>query len=128
MNLKWEVLIYRFLMELKKGERLNRKERIRKREDFSRLGDSKKRYHSNQYLLIVVKNNLNYSRIAVSIRKKVGNAVIRNYEKRLCREVFRKEKKNLKKGFDILIVIKKRTKIFYNSYNSLKYLLISYLG
>ena len=93
----------------KEGEKLLRKERVKKREDFVRLFHEGFRYHSKQYSLIVGRNNLDYVRLAVSIKKSVGNAAVRNYEKRICREIFRKQKGIFKRGFDVLIIIKQPT-------------------
>jgi len=100
-------------------EKINRKERIHKKEDFQRLIQEGRRYYSHQYTLIVVHTNLNLVRFALSISKKVGNAAVRNYEKRLCREFFRREKRWFEKGNDIFIVIKKRTVNFLGSYEQL---------
>ena len=104
----------------KKREKISGKERVSKREDFQRLFQHGSRYYSKQYDVIVVQNNLNYVRFAFSMSKKIGNAVIRNYEKRVCREFVRREKEVYRKGFDILIVIKHQTQDFHESYNSLK--------
>ena len=106
----------------KKREKISGKERLSKREDFQRLFQHGSRYYSKQYEVIVVQNDLNYVRFAFSMSKKVGNAVIRNYEKRVCREFIRREKDVCRKGHDILIVIKHQTKDFHESYNSLKIL------
>lgn len=103
----------------KKGEKIHRKERVSKREDFLRLLQHGSRYYSKQYSVIVAKNNLDYVRLALSINKQVGNAACRNYEKRVCREFFRKEKDRFRKGSDILIIIKKPTEDFHTSYNTL---------
>ena len=66
-------------------EKIYRKERVSKREDFERLFLHGTRYHTNQYSIIVVQNNLNTVRFGLSVSKKVGNAVVRNYEKRVCK-------------------------------------------
>lgn len=104
----------------KKREKIYRKERVSKREDFIRLVQQGSRYYSKQYSVIIVQNNLDYVRLAISIKKNVGNAAVRNYEKRVCRELFRREKEWFRKGNDILIVIKHQTKDFHKSYNTLK--------
>lgn len=51
----------------------------------------------------VLKSN-SHSRIAFSITKKVGNAVIRNRYKRIMRDMFRKSDLKLK-GLDILVIV-----------------------
>ncbi len=108
------------LISRKRGEKFQRKERVRNREDFLRLIYEGTRYHSKQYSLITVKNNLEYMRFAVSIKKNVGNSASRNYEKRLCREFFRREIIGQKKGFDVLIIIKNKSENYCKSYNALK--------
>jgi len=108
------------LISKKKKEKFNRKERVRRREDFQRVLREGRRAHSGQYSLIVVENSLGYVRLGLSIRKSIGNAVKRNYEKRLCREFFRREIIGLKRGFDVLIIIKHRTESFPESYRRLQ--------
>ena len=103
----------------RRKEESKRKERLGKREDFQRLLHNGKRYHSDQYSLIVLRNDLNYLRYALSIKKNIGNAVSRNYEKRLCREFIRKEIIGEKMGYDVLIIIKDRSENFNKSYDSL---------
>ena len=109
-----------------KEETFRRKEKVRRREDFIRLFKEGSRHFSKQYTLITVRNKLEYSRCAVSIRKKVGNAVIRNYEKRLCRELFRREKRRLRPGLDILVIVNERTNRFRSSSIMLKNLMYRY--
>ena len=106
-----------------KREKIHRKERISKRQDFIRLLQHGKRYYSTQYTVIITPNNLDCVRFGLSIGRKIGNAACRNYEKRVCREVFRKEKDWFIKGKDILIIIKKETEDYHTSYNNLKGLL-----
>jgi ribonuclease P protein component len=103
-----------------KGETFKGKERIGKREDIKRLFERGTRYYSKQYTLILLQNDLDCLRLAVSIRRNVGGAAVRNYEKRVCREYFRKEKHRFEKGFDILIIVKKKTDNFHSTYAALK--------
>ena len=111
-------------MHSNKGETYRRKERIGKREDLKRLFEKGSRYYSKQYTLILLKNDSNCLRLAVSIKKGVGNATVRNYEKRLCRECFRKEKRDYGTGYDILVIVRDRTRDFQSSYSALKDLFI----
>jgi len=103
-----------------KGETLQGKERIGKQGDIKRLFERGTRYYSKQYTLILLQNGLNWLRLAVSIRRKVGGAAVRNYEKRVCREFFRKEKHRFQKGIDILIIVKSKTDNFHSTYVELK--------
>ncbi len=102
------------------GVKFLRKERLKKKEDFVRLFQDGFRYHSKQYSLIVGRNNLDFVRLAASIRKSVGNAVVRNYEKRVCREIFRNRKGKFGHGYDVLIIIKHPTGKFQKSRDTLE--------
>jgi ribonuclease P protein component len=107
------------LVTERKREKFYRKERIRKRRDILRVIQKGSRYYSRQYTLIVDKNSLDIVRFAISIKKNVGNSAARNYEKRLCREFFRKKKHGFKKGCDVLIMVKRATKDYEKSINAL---------
>ncbi len=52
-------------------------------------------------------NDLSYSRLGLSVSRKVGNAVKRNRVKRLIRELFRKNKDKFPKGYDIVFIPRK---------------------
>jgi len=95
------------------------KERVKKREDFQRLFQEGVRFHAAQYSLVAAGNNLDRARLAVSAKRRIGNAVQRNYEKRLCREVFRMEKQLLK-GLDVLVIVRERSREFTKSYHALR--------
>jgi ribonuclease P protein component len=41
------------------------------------------------------------------VSKRVGNAVIRNYEKRTIREIFRKLIPTFKVSFDLIVILKR---------------------
>jgi len=104
----------------RKKEDFERRDRLRRREDFRRLLREGRRAHAKQYSLIVAENGLECIRLGLSIRRHVGRAVDRNYEKRLCREFFRKAIIGEKKGFDVLIIIKHRSQGFKKSYKELE--------
>ena len=109
-----------YLLYHKKGETFRGKERIGKQKDIERLFERGSRYHSKQYMLILLENDLDCLRLAVTMRRKIGGSAIRHYEKRVCREFFRKEKHGFEKGFDVLILVKERTLDFHRSYECLR--------
>jgi ribonuclease P protein component len=55
-------------------------------------------------VIYVAPNDLVWSRLGLSVGKRVGNAVRRNYIKRRLREAFRTQKSELPKGLDIICV------------------------
>ncbi len=89
------------------NETLGPQERIRKRKDFLSLYKKGKRYRGKYFNLIYLSNDFSFSRMAVVVSKKVGNAVKRNKIKRQMRTLFRRNKSLLKAPLDIIIIAKK---------------------
>jgi len=50
-------------------------------------------------------NGLPYNRIAFAFPRKFGNAVMRNSSRRVCREVYRHLRSNLRTGYDFVLLI-----------------------
>ena len=82
-------------------------ERIRKKKDFLHLYKKGRRYKGKYFNFIYLSSDSSFSRMAVVISKKVGNAVKRNKIKRWMRTLFRRNKDLLKNSFDIIIIAKK---------------------
>ena len=82
-------------------------EHIRLRRDFQNLYKSKNRLVSSFFVIVYIKNELEYPRIAVSIRKKFGKAVCRNKLKRYIKEIYRLNKELFLAGYDYLFIPRK---------------------
>ena len=82
-------------------------ERITKKKDFIFLYKKGNRYRGRYFNLIYLSNDLNFSRMAVVVSKKVGGAVERNRIKRRLRTLFRRNKHILLNPLDIILIVKK---------------------
>jgi ribonuclease P protein component len=82
-------------------------EKIRRRKDYSAIFQSGQRLHSKNFTVIINRNELEVSRLGLSVSKKVGEAVRRNRIKRLLREFFRLNKSILPASQDIVIIVRK---------------------
>lgn len=56
-------------------------------------------------LLYMAENHLDYPRLGISVGKSFGGAVERNRAKRLLREAFRQNQRQIPAGFDYLLMI-----------------------
>ncbi len=84
-------------------ERFPRKFRLRTRTDFDRVYQNDA-YAADRVLVIRgCRNGLPYSRLGLSVSRKVGGAVVRNRWKRLVREAFRRSRIELPTGVDLVV-------------------------
>jgi ribonuclease P protein component len=78
--------------------------------DFSQVYNHRKSL-ANKYLVMYIKqNDQMYSRIGISVSKKVGNSVVRHRIVRLLRESYRLNKEKMKDGYDIVVVARNTAK------------------
>ena len=69
------------------------------------LSDKRRQRLSDRLLTLdAAENDLGYSRLGVSVGKSCGNAVVRNRIKRLLREAFRQNQKEIPAGFDYVLM------------------------
>ena len=59
------------------------------------------------FFLYFLKNDLTYHRFAISINRKIGNSVKRNYIKRKIKECFRLNQYLIDTKYDLWVIIKK---------------------
>lgn len=75
--------------------------------DFKKAYDKGKSFGNRNLILYIRKNDLEYSRIGITISKKTGNAVVRNKIKRRMKEIYREFLPDIKEGYDLIFVIRK---------------------
>jgi ribonuclease P protein component len=80
-----------------------REERIRKRADFQRILKEGARYQAPHFRVSICPNALTYSRLGVTVGRRVGSAVERNRVKRRVREFFRLNKESLPGSSDLVV-------------------------
>ncbi|HDJ24404.1 MAG TPA: ribonuclease P protein component [Candidatus Aminicenantes bacterium] len=86
------------------SETLRPRERLRRQKDFLRIYSNGHRYKGRYFVIIHLPNNLDYSRMAVVVSKKHGQAVIRNRIKRWARELFRRHKELIVGPRDLIFI------------------------
>ena len=84
---------------------MNKNNILKKSYEIERLLKNKKSVGSRYYVIYYNESFKDEVHIAVSASKKLGDAVTRNYEKRVIRELLRKHINDFK-GLDMLFVIK----------------------
>ena len=86
---------------------MEKKYRLRKNMEFKKVYSGGKSYWNRNLILYVRKNELENSRIGITITKKIGNAVVRNRIRRRIKEIIRLKLGNIKDGYDLIIIPKK---------------------
>ncbi|MCK4658458.1 MAG: ribonuclease P protein component [Phycisphaerae bacterium] len=81
-----------------------RKQHLRRRRDFQRLIRTACSVADHCLVVYVVANDLGFTRLGVSVSKRVGPAVKRNRFKRLIRESFRLIQHELPTNLDLLVI------------------------
>ena len=84
---------------------LTKSERLSKQSDLKTVFATGSRSNTAGAKVVYLKNNLSYSRFAITLVRKFGNSVERNSVKRLFRELYRLNKQNILIGFDIIIIL-----------------------
>ena len=85
---------------------LKRAEKIKKSAEFLIIYRKGARKESRHFKVAILGNNLPWSRLGITVSKKIGNSVQRNHVKRRIREYFRLHKALLPASSDIVFTAK----------------------
>lgn len=85
-----------------------KKDRILKRSQFQQLSTIGYRIHSDCFIAVFQPRRIPFSRLGVTVTKKVGGAVTRNRIRRLVREFFRRNRGTLRGWYDLNIIAKNK--------------------
>lgn len=96
----------------------SREMRVCKSSDYRYILNNGRKYNSKSFILFSCKKKSGPTRLGIIVSKKVGGAVLRNYLKRVFRDIYRNEYDILCNHLDIVIILKKNAENF--SFTQLK--------
>lgn len=105
---------------------MNKRQRIKKNEDFQKVFKRGKSFANRQFVVYCLKNDQQEAfRIGLSVSKKVGNAVTRVRVKRYIRQAFLEVKDEVRKDMDYVIIARTQaaTLDFHETKKSLQHVL-----
>ncbi len=79
-------------------------ESLKKNKDFQLVYRNGTSYANKYLVMYVLKNDLGYNRVGLSVSKKVGNSIVRHRLARLIRESYRLNNEKVCDGYDIIFV------------------------
>ena len=86
---------------------MKKKEIVKNNYEFDAIIKNGKYKKNNEFIIYYIDNNTEYSRFGISVGKKIGNAVTRNYYKRIIRNICDKNKNLYSNGKDYIIIVRK---------------------
>ena len=84
--------------------RFPQKRRLKETAAFQRVYNAKQAKGDGLLLIFAARNAVGYTRLGVSVSRKLGNAVARARYKRCLREAFRLEQHTLPSGLDLIFI------------------------
>lgn len=86
---------------------MKKNEVVKNNYEFDNIIHHGKYVKNNEFIIYYIDNNKEYSRFGISVGKKIGNAVTRNYYKRVIRNICDKSKNLYSNGKDYIIIVRK---------------------
>ena len=80
---------------------------VKNNREFNNIIKNGKYKKNNEFVIYYIDNNKENSRFGISVSKKIGNAVTRNYYKRIIRNICHKNENLYSKGKDYIIIMRK---------------------
>ena len=86
---------------------MDKRYRLRNNREFKKVYNNGNNYWNRNLILYKKKNDLEETRLGITITKKFGNAVVRNRVRRRLNEIYRLNLYRIKDGYDLVIIPKK---------------------
>ena len=86
------------------------KKKLSKTSEFKKVFSEGRRIEGKNLIIFFLKNDYNFNRPGIIIKKEIGKAVVRNKIKRRLKEAFRLINKKLSPGYDIIMLAKNNIK------------------
>ena len=104
---------------------MKKEEVVKNNREFDYIIKNGKYRKNNEYVIYYIENDKEYNRFGISVSKKIGNAVTRNYYKRIIRNICDKSKNLYSNSKDYIIIMRKGLTLlsFEDAYKSINDLL-----
>ena len=86
---------------------MKKEEVVKNNRDFDRIIKNGQFKKNNEFVIYYLDNEKEFDRFGISVSKKIGNAVTRNYYKRVMRNICDKSKNLYSKRKDYIIIMRK---------------------
>ena len=100
-----------FFERMQSSQRFSKAARLRKSTEFQKVFAARRVAADDVLVVFGLENGSEYSRLGLSVSRKVGKAVVRNRWKRLIREAFRKNRTDFSQPLDLVVVPQKGAKL-----------------
>ncbi len=82
------------------------KRKLSKTSEFKKVFSEGRRIEDKNLIIFILKNDYDFNRLGIIVKKETGKAVVRNKIKRQLREASRPLNKKLLPGYDIIVLAK----------------------
>jgi ribonuclease P protein component len=89
------------------NENFPKSSRVTARKEYQSIYQTGNKVVGHSLVLYFKPNQLERIRLGISVSKKIGNAVVRNRQKRLFREIFRQNRHRYRPGYDLVCIARK---------------------
>lgn len=84
---------------------MNKKYIVNKNEEIQKIISKNIKTVNKYFIIYMEKNSLDINRYCINVSKKIGNAVVRNRQRRIIKEILRKN--NINQSMNYVIILRK---------------------